>query len=44
MTHPDSPLSDYMRHIAHANHIILKETVENIQKQNRNEQGTDRKN
>ena len=31
------PLSVYMRHIAHANHIILKETVDNIQNQNNNE-------
>ena len=37
MTHPDSPLSDYMRHIAHANHIILNEVLENIQNQNNNE-------
>ena len=38
MNNPDSPLSDYMRHIAHANHIILKEVLDNIQNQNNNEQ------
>lgn len=37
MTHPDSPLEVYMRHIAHANHIILNEVLENIQNQNNNE-------
>lgn len=38
MNNPDSPLSDYMRHIAHANHIILKEVLDNIQNQNNNVQ------
>lgn len=38
MNNPDSPLSDYMRHIAHANHIIFKEVLDNIQNQNNNEQ------
>ena len=34
----NSPLSDYMRHIAHANHIVFKEVLDNIQNQNYNEQ------
>ena len=33
----DSPLDVYMRHIAHANHIILKEVMNNLN-QNNNEQ------
>lgn len=31
---PQFPLSVYMRHIAHANHIIFKETIDNIQNEN----------
>jgi len=31
---PQSPLSVYMQHIAHANHIIFKETTDNIQNEN----------
>jgi hypothetical protein len=38
MNNPDSPLDGYMRHIAHANHIIFKEVLDNIQNQNYNEQ------
>lgn len=37
MNNPDSPLSDYMRHIAHANHIYINEVLNN-QNQNNNEQ------
>lgn len=37
MKRPDSPLAVYMRHIAHANHIILKEVMNNLN-QNNNEQ------
>lgn len=33
----NSPLAVYMRHIAHANHIILKEVMNNLN-QNNNEQ------
>lgn len=33
----ESPRECYMRHIAHANNFILKEIVENIQKQQNNE-------
>jgi hypothetical protein len=40
----NSPLDGYKRHIARANHIIFKEVIDNIQNQNRNEQGTDSKN
>lgn len=38
MKTPDSPLSIYMRHVAHANHIILLQVVNENQKQNNNEQ------
>ncbi len=38
MTHPDSPLAVYMRHIAHANHIIFKEVLDKIQNRQNNEQ------
>ena len=34
----DTPLSRYQRHIAHANHIIFKEVLDNIQNHNSNEQ------
>lgn len=37
MKKKDSPLDGYMRHIAHANHIIFKEVLDNIQNQNNNE-------
>lgn len=30
MNTPDSPLTVYMRHTAHANHIILKEIANDI--------------
>lgn len=40
----NSPLDGYKRHISRANHIIFKEVIDNIQNQNRNEQGTDSKN
>ena len=35
MRNPDSPLDGYMRHIAHANHIIF---INNNSNQNNNEQ------
>lgn len=38
MNKSDSPRDGYMRHIAHANHIIFKEVLDNIQNQNNNEQ------
>lgn len=37
MMKPDSPLAVYMRHIAHANHIIFKEVIDNLT-HNSNEQ------
>lgn len=37
MVKANSPLDGYMRHIAHANHIILKEVLNNLN-QNNNEQ------
>ena len=37
MNKPETPLDGYMRHIAHANRIILKEVVDNIQNRNNNE-------
>lgn len=37
MNTPDSPLTVYMRHIAHTNHIVIKETLDNLT-QNNNEQ------
>lgn len=37
MTNPNSPLNSYMRHIARANHIILKEVINEIQNQNNND-------
>lgn len=37
MKRTDSPLAVYMRHIAHANHIILKEVLDNIQNKNEND-------
>ena len=36
MKKDNSPLDGYMRHIAHANHIILKEVVDNIQNDQNN--------
>lgn len=33
---PESPLEVYMRHIAHANHIILNRVINEIQNQNNN--------
>ena len=33
----NTPLARYQRHIAHANHIIFKEVIDNL-KQNNNEQ------
>lgn len=38
MKSPDTPLNSYMRHIAHANRIILYKVVNENQKQNNNEQ------
>ena len=38
MDNPQKPLDGYMRQIAHANHIIFKEVLDNIQNQNYNEQ------
>ena len=35
---PQKPLDEYMRHIAHANHIIFKEVLDNIQNRQNNEQ------
>lgn len=37
MKNNNSPLAVYMRHIAHANHIIFKEVLDNIQNKNINE-------
>lgn len=34
----DTPLARYQRHIAHANNIIFKEVLGNIQNHNSNEQ------
>ena len=34
----NSPLAVYMRHIAHANHIIIEEVLDNIQNRQNNEQ------
>ena len=31
-----NPLTRYQRHIAHANHIIFKEVINEIQNQNNN--------
>ena len=33
----DSPRDGYMRHIAHANNIIFKEVLDNIQNRQNNE-------
>ncbi len=38
MTTTDTPLARYMRCIARANRIILKEVLHNIQNHNNNEQ------
>lgn len=38
MKKPQKPLDDYMRHIAHANHIILYKVSNEIQNDNNNEQ------
>lgn len=35
---PETPLECYMRHIAHANIIILNKVLTDIQNQNNNEQ------
>lgn len=32
MKRSDSPLAVYMRHIAHANHIIFKEVIDNLKR------------
>ena len=37
MKQPDDPLNNYMRHIAHANHIILSNVLTEIQNQSNNE-------
>lgn len=37
MKKPETPLDCYMRHIAHANHIILNKVIDEIQNQNSNE-------
>lgn len=37
MKRSDSPLAHYQRHIAHANHIIFKEVIDNLT-HNSNEQ------
>ena len=36
MKQPESPLDVYMRHIAHANIIIISKELDNIQNQNNN--------
>lgn len=36
MKKPQKPLDDYMRHIAHANHIIFNEVLNELDKQNAN--------
>ena len=38
MNKTETPLDCYMRHIAHANHIILNRVINEIQNQNNNEQ------
>lgn len=37
MNKTETPLDCYMRHIAHANHIILNKVLTDIQNQNSNE-------
>lgn len=37
MTPANTPLAVYLRHIAHANHTIFNEVLNNIQTQNNNE-------
>ena len=37
MKQPETPLDSYMRHIAHANNIIINEVLTEIQNQNNNE-------
>ena len=38
MNKPQQPLESYMRHIAHANHIIFKEVLDNLNDNNNEQQ------